>query len=78
MKYLSTFLAALVFLTSFPESACPESDGNIRVAVAQDKDKVLLKVKGPYEIKAINSDIVMLMCAQYMWHNSPCSPSVHI
>lgn len=35
------------------------SGTNIRVCVAQDKDKILLRVKGPYRIEALNSDIAL-------------------
>jgi len=32
---------------------------NVRVSVARDKKKILLRVKGPYRIEALNSDLVL-------------------
>jgi len=40
-------------------NAHPASGANIRVCVAKEKDKILLGIKGPYDIKAINADRIL-------------------
>ena len=58
-KSLATFLITLFFLTTFSEYCYSRGRANIRVCVASDKDRVLLRIKGPYRIEGINSALTL-------------------
>src|SRR4030042_2928414 len=61
IKSLLFFLsiAAIFVFACFSEGGYPADYPNIRVCVSTGEDRLSLMVKGPYTIKAINSDITL-------------------
>ena len=58
-RLVAAFLASILFLMPFSEYCYSGARANIRVCVARDKDRVLLRIKGPYEIQDINSALTL-------------------
>jgi len=58
-KSFATLLIILLLPFSFSEYCYSRGQANIRVCVASDKDRVLLRIKGPYKIEGINSALTL-------------------
>jgi len=57
MKQMIYAILCAIALFLVPGDSYASSGENIRVCVAKEKDGILLSVRGPYTIKAINSDL---------------------
>ncbi|UCD55269.1 MAG: SpoIID/LytB domain-containing protein [Candidatus Omnitrophota bacterium] len=58
-KRFLIFLIIPLFLISFSKYCYSRDRANIRVCVASGKDRVLLRIKGPYKIESINSELTL-------------------